>query len=203
MDKKREHSELYQSLFEYYGRSVNLTKGDHALITTLFKPIDIKRRDFLLVPGDICQNHFIIKGGMKLFLEDENARQHCQHFGFEKWWMGDMKSFLNQEPSRLHIQALEPTTVLQITLEDQHRLLEAVPALNTLYRQLVEKALSRANQRILDTISSSAEDRYKDFLATYPRYVERITNQDIASYIGVTPEFFSKMKRRYWIKASQ
>jgi CRP-like cAMP-binding protein len=140
---------------------------------------------------------------MKLFLEDENARQHCQHFGFEQWWMGDMKSFLNQEPSRLHIQALEPTTVLQITLEDQHRLLEAIPALNTLYRKLVEKALSRANQRILDTISSSAEDRYDDFLATYPSYVERITNQDIASYIGVTPEFFSKMKRGYWKKASQ
>ncbi|MDR9446494.1 MAG: Crp/Fnr family transcriptional regulator [Balneolaceae bacterium] len=203
MDKQREHNDLYQSLFEYYGKSVKLTRDDTAFIVSLFKPIHLKRRAFLVVPGDVCQNHFIVKGGLKLYLEDENARQHCQHFGFEQWWMGDMNSFLNQEPSRLHIQALEPTTVLQITLEDQHRLLEAIPALNTLYRQLVEKALSRANQRILDTISSCAEDRYEDFLATYPSYVERITNQDIASYIGVTPEFFSKMKRDYWKKASQ
>ena len=196
------HKGDFQVLIEYYERSTPLTAEQKDFICSLFRPITLKRRSFLLSPGQICHNHFIVKGGLKLYLEDENMRKHCQHFGFEHWWMGDMMSFLNESPSRLYIQAFESTTVLEITLKNQKRLLKSIPALNTLYRELVEKALSRANQRVLDTIASKAEDRYADFLKTYPSYVDRITNQDIASYIGVTPEFFSKMKREYWKKSS-
>ena len=161
----------------------------------------IKKGNYILTEGEVCRlNNFIVMGAFRMFLVDKNFKEYNIQFTFENWWIGDPKSYFKREISNVNIEALENSIVYSISLDKQNALLERFPTLNTLFRKLVENAFINTQTRVAQLISSTAMERYKDFLITYPNYVDRLPNQHIASYIGVTPEFFSKLKKEYWSK---
>lgn len=184
-------------LIEYFNRLLPLNEEEKAVVETVFNERRVKRRQFILQEGDVCKlNTFVIEGCFRMFLVDENGKEHNLQFAIENWWIGDIGSFHAEEPSKLNIEALENSVVLQIKKEDQLKLFVDYPKFNRIFRVFTENALISAQRRILQNISSTAEERYLDFLKRYPFFFNRISNVQIASYLGVTPEFLSTIRKK-------
>ena len=185
------------SLIQYFNQILPLNNKEIEIIKDSFSEMKIKRRQFILQEGEICKhNTFVVEGCLKMYLVDDNGKEHNLQFAVENWWIGDIGSFHNEEPSQLYIEAIEKSVILQIKKEDQLNLFVNYPKFNRIFRVLAENAMVGLQRRVLQNISSSAEERYLDFLKRYPQLFNRISNVQIASYLGVTPEFLSTIRKK-------
>lgn len=186
-----------QALIEYFNRHLLLNEKEIAFVEEVFKERRVKKRQFILQEGQICKhNTYVLEGCFKMYLVDHSGKEHNLQFAIENWWIGDIGSFHSGKPSTLNIEALENSVVFQVTKEDQLKLFIDYPKFNRIFRVLTENAMVSLQRRVLQNISSTAEERYLDFLERYPRLFNRISNVQIASYLGVTPEFLSTIRKR-------
>ncbi|WP_130734023.1 Crp/Fnr family transcriptional regulator [Flavobacterium sp. J27] len=157
---------------------------------------NIKRKQFILQEGDICKHYtFVVKGCFKMYKVDKNGNEHNLQFTIENGWIGDLGSFYSNKPSELYIEAMESSIILQIEKKNLLHLYTNYLVFNRIFRVLVENAFIRLQKRVLQNISSTAEERYVDFIENYPSLFNRISNVQIASFLGVTPEFLSKIRK--------
>lgn len=183
-------------LIDYFENFLPLSDEEKSVVEETFMERRVKRRQFILHEGDVCtHNTFVVEGCFRMYMVDEKGKEHNLQFAIENWWIGDIGSFHSEEPSLLYIEALESSVILQIKKEDQLKLFVDYPKFNHIFRVFTENALVSAQRRILQNISSTAEERYLDFAHRYPHLFNRISNVQIASYIGVTPEFLSKIRK--------
>lgn len=188
---------MTKPLIDYFENYLPLNAEEKAIVEEVFKEKRVRRRQFILQEGDICKyNTFVVEGCFRMYTVDEKGKEHNLQFAIENWWIGDIGSFHSEEPSKLYIEALENSIILQIKKEDQIRLFVDYPKFNRIFRVFTENALVSAQRRILQNISSTAEERYLDFLNRYPYFFNRISNVQIASYLGVTPEFLSTIRKK-------
>lgn len=184
-------------LIAYFNKLLPLNEEEKSVVEKVFKERRVRRRQFILQEGDVCmQNTFVVEGCFRMFFIDEKGKEHNLQFAIENWWIGDIGSFHSEEPSKLYIEALENSFILQIKKEDQLKLFVDYPKFNRIFRVFTENALVSAQQRILQNISSTAEERYLDFLKRHSHFFNRISNVQIASYLGVTPEFLSTIRKK-------
>ena len=183
-------------LIDYFENFLPLNDEEKSVVEETFLERRVRRRQFILHEGDVCtHNTFVIEGCFRMYMVDDKGKEHNLQFAIEKWWIGDIGSFHSEEPSKLYIEALENSVILQIKKEDQLRLFVDHPKFNHIFRVFTENALVSAQRRILQNISSTADERYHDVAQRYPHLFNRISNVQIASYIGVTPEFLSKIRK--------
>lgn len=183
-------------LIDYFNNFLPLNEGEKSVVEEVFKERKVKRRQFILQEGDVCKhNTFVVEGCFKMYMVDPNGKEHNLQFAIENWWIGDIGSFHSEEPSRLNVEALENSVILQIKKEDQWKLFVDYPKFNRIFRVLAENAMVSMQNRILQNISSTAEERYLEFSKKYPQLFNRISNVQIASYLGVTPEFLSTIRK--------
>lgn len=162
-----------------------------------FRIQKIKKKDFLLKEGDICEAEgFVLSGCFKVFRTDKNADEQILYFGVEDWWISDIDSFINQIPSQLNIQAIEDSEILLISKEDKERLYREIAEIERLMRLKFQMSIIALQRRIVDNLSKPSDERYQDFLKEYPKTAHRLTNIQIAAYLGVTPEFISRIRRK-------
>lgn len=155
----------------------------------------LKRREILLQEGQVCrQIAFVVQGCLRSFAVSGVGVEHVLAFAPAGWWMSDMQSFITGAPGRLSIDALEPTAIYILHKDDREKLLAEIPLLERYFRILVERSMVSNHQRLLDTLILPATERYLNFCHYYPGLVDKLSQKQIASYIGVTPEFFSKMR---------
>lgn len=186
-----------EPLNSYFSRHLQLDEREVEILKTVFTEKKVRRRQYLLQEGDVCQsNTFVVEGCFRMYMVDDQGKEHNLQFAIEDWWILDMESFYSGKPSRLNIEAIEHSIVYQIKKEDLFKLFVDYPKFNRIFRVLSENALIAHQKRVLQNISSTAEDRYLDFLSRYPQLINRISNVQIASYIGVTPEFLSAIRKR-------
>ena len=184
-------------LINYFEKHLPLNEEEKSAVEKYFKERRIKRRQFILQEGDVCRyNTFVVEGCFKMYLVDPNGKEHNLQFAIENWWIGDIGSFHSEEPSRLNIEAIENSVILQIKKEDQLKLYVDYLKFNRIFRVLAENAMVSLQNRVLQNISSTAEERYLDFLKRYPQLLNRISNVQIASFLGVTPEFLSTVRKK-------
>ena len=184
-------------LIEYFNQLLPLNEEERSIVETVFKERKIKRRQYILRAGDISKlNTFVVEGCFKMYLVDEKGKEHNLQFAIENWWIGDIGSFHTEQPSKLYIEAIENLVILQINKEDQLKLFVEYPKFNRIFRVITENALVSIQRRVLQNIGSTAEERYLDFMERYPHFFNRISNVQIASYLGVTPEFLSTIRKR-------
>ncbi len=156
----------------------------------------VKRRHFILQAGEVCKHYtFVVEGCLKMYKVDAKGNEHNLQFAVEDGWIADIGSFHSEKPSELYINTLEQSTILQIAKPDLIYFYSNFPTFDRIFRVLVENAFIKLQKRVLHNISSTAEERYLDFLKTYPHLINRISNVQIASFIGVTPEFLSKLRK--------
>lgn len=184
-------------LIDYFEKLLPLDEEEKSIVEEAFKERRVKRRQFILQEGDICKHHtFVIEGCFRMYMVDEKGKEHNLQFAIENWWITDIGSFYSEEPSRLYIEALENSIILQLKKDDQIKLFDDNPTFNRIFRVLTENALVSAHRRILQNISSTVEERYFYFSERYPQFFNRISNVQIASYLGVTPEFLSTIRNK-------
>ena len=148
-------------------------------------------------PGSITQyEYFVNKGCLKVYSLDRNGVEHVSMFAIEDFWTGDMSSFMLQQPSTYFIKALEDSEFLMIPKENFDRLFSEIPKFERFYRILYQRSLVSYIQRTNQGISLTAEERYEIFLDKYPQIANRITQKDLAAYLGITPEFLSMIRSR-------
>ena len=185
-----------QPIVKYFSKILPLNKAETEAVKKVFKERRIKRRQFILQEGDICKlNTFVVEGCFRMYFVDEKGKEHNVQFAIENWWIGDIGSFHSEEPSKLYIEAIENSVILQIKKQDQLDLFVNYPKFNRIFRVFTENALVAYQRRLLQNMSSTAEERYLDFIKRYPFFFNRISNVQIASFLGITPEFLSTLRK--------
>lgn len=186
-----------EPLITYFSRYLPLQEEEIAFLTAVVKERKIRRRQFILQEGEVSKlNTFVVEGCFRMYRVDEKGKEHNLQFAIGNWWIGDIGSFHSEEPSKLYIEAIENSVVLQISKPDQLQLFIDYPKFNRIFRVFTENALVGFQRRVLQDISSTAEERYVDFRERYPAFFNRISNVQIASYLGITPEFLSTIRKR-------
>tara|TARA_R110002126_G_scaffold291172_1_gene450672 strand:- start:850 stop:1431 length:582 start_codon:yes stop_codon:yes gene_type:complete len=186
-----------EPIIEYFSKLLPLDSEEIEAVKTAFIERRVKRRQFILQEGDVCKlNTFIVEGCFRMYFVDEKGKEHNLQFAVENWWIGDIGSFHSEEPSKLYIEAIENSIILQIKKQDQLDLFVNYPKFNQIFRVFTENALVAFQRRVLQNISSTAEERYLDFVKRHPYFFNRISNVQIASFLGVTPEFLSTIRKK-------
>lgn len=184
-------------LLKSFDNFFSLDKGEQEKVTQLFNSRAYKRRTLLLNEGDICDHYtFVTSGCFRMYAVDEKGKEHNLQFATENNWIMDFQSFYERKPSKLYIEAMEPCEVLQITHEDLLYLYTHYHKFDRNFRIIIERKYIEFQNRILESISVPAEQRYENFRDKYPELIQRIPNTQIASYLGITPEFLSKIRKQ-------
>jgi CRP-like cAMP-binding protein len=178
-------------------RHITLTKNEAEVFRSLLSYRRIRRRQYVLQEGDVCRyENYVLSGCLRSYYTDRDGFEHVTMFAIEDWWISDLDSLLTQTPATLTIDALEDTEVLQIDPPSIEQLYEKVPKFERFFRILLQKAFVAHQRRILDIIARSAEERYEEFATRYPAFLQRIPQKHIAAYLGITPEFLSRIRRK-------
>ena len=181
-------------ILQNIAKHIQLSPDEQAHFEGMLRPKSVKRKKMLLREGEICRNStFVTEGCLRSYNLDKNGFEHVLAFAPPGWWIADMYSFISQKPGTLYIEALEPTEVILLSKEDQERLYLDIPKFERFFRIIIENSLVSSQQRVLDNLSLTAQERYSIFCKKYPTLIHTLPRKQIASFIGVTPEFFSKM----------
>ena len=192
-----EEQQLKQQLIDYLAARIALSTADKEAISEAYSIQTLKRKEFLFEQGKICQTEaFILSGTFRIFYCDQKGLEHVLYFAFKDWWMGDMVSFNSTEPSALSAQALEPSRILTIDPIKKETLFAKVPALERFFRLIVQKHLTVLQKRFLLTVSATAAERYQELIRRAPGIEQLVPQHQIASYLGILPESFSRMKKQ-------
>lgn len=185
----------FQPLLDYINRIVELTEEEERKLVSLISMRKLLKGQYFLQQGDICKfSGFVISGCTKTFYVDDEGQEHVLMFSVEDWWTSDMGSYITQKPTDFNVQCLEKTVLIQFSYEQQEEMLRKIPKLERFFRIIVERAFVASQKRVVRNLSLSAKDRYLFFRNEYPKIEQRIPQYLIASYLGITKEFLSKIK---------
>lgn len=184
----------YDLLLKHIAMHISLSLDEENIFLKAITVRKLRKKQFLLQEGDISKGTaFVNKGLLRVYSMDKNGVEHIIQFSPPGWWVGDMKSLKTQQPGTLFIDAIEESEILWIRKDDLDQLYIQIPALERFFRILAENSVINYQERLIGTLSLSAAERYQAFCLKYPSLIEQLPQKYIASYIGVTPEFLSKM----------
>lgn len=184
-------------LLDHIQQHVALTPDQQRALINCLRTRHLRKKQYLLQQDDIClYESFVTQGCLRCYEVDANGREHIVQFAFENWWVGDLYSFLTQTPARYSIDALEDTQVLQIDRSTLDELYERIPPLERYFRIMIQHAFIASQRRVLTAITLSAQQQYDQLVARYPQLEQRVAQQHIASYLGITPESLSRLRRQ-------
>lgn len=184
-----------EKIFQHISQYVSLNSEEEAIFRSLLKHKIIKKKEYLLRSGKINRHEsFVLSGCFRTFYTDNEGKEHTTIFSTENWWVSERMSFYSGLPSKLSIQALEISEVLQITRKNLEEIYIRIPKFERLFRILFQNAYLSQQERIINKMSLTAEERYSIFLSKYPELQDRLSLKVIASYLGITPEFLSMIR---------
>ena len=187
--------EKLQSFFERKGFLV--TDEQFEFIKALFIPQKVQKGEFLLRAGDMAKyGMFVASGCLRTYTIDNKGKEHILQFSPEDWWTGDMNSMVNDSPSQFFIDAVEDSEILLFDDASLQKLNKHIPEAAAMYEVALQKSLVATNQRVISSLTASAEERYNAFLKKYPSLIQRVPQHMIASYLGVSPETLSRIRKQ-------
>ncbi|WP_322549731.1 Crp/Fnr family transcriptional regulator [Flavobacterium psychraquaticum] len=186
-----------QFIIQNIAKHVSLTPDEKNLFLSKTETKIFKAKTILLSAGELSnETYFVNSGILRSFNINDNIIEHVLHFACEGWWIGDMYSYISEKPGNLFIEVLEDAEIVMLSKENHQELYQKIPKLERFFRILAENSLVAHQERLMENLSLTAEERFEKFCFKYPTLLQRIPQKQIASYIGVTPEFFSKMKAK-------
>jgi CRP-like cAMP-binding protein len=192
---------MYEQLAKSIAEKVTLTEVEFELCKTFFIPKKIRKKQTLLLEGEICTyNAFIEKGILRSYTTDEKGHENVMQFAFEGWWITDLSSFLLGAQSTYTIEAIEDSELLLLTAAAREELMNALPAFERYQRLLLQNAYIALQSRINAALSASAEEKYTQLTISYPNFIARIPQHMIASYLGLTPETLSRVRKQITLR---
>lgn len=186
------------ALIQNISKYIHLSNEEISTFESFWAEKTLEKGDYLLRNGDTCRyDSYVVSGALKAFyINAENGNEEILFFAVDDWWASDLDSFSKQKPSIYNIQAIEKTTVLQISHYSFQRLLKELPCLERYFRIILESYLGTLQKRIIYNHVCDAESRYYEFLETYPNIASKVPQYLIASYLGVSAEFISRIRKK-------
>jgi len=182
---------------DYIKQYVELTAEEESILLSKVKLRKYLKGQFVVQNGDICHyENFVLAGCLKTFYIDNEGLEHIIMFAIENWWTADLGSFITQTPADLSVQCLENSELVQIHYNDLQQLYLEIPKLERFFRVIIQKAFVAAQKRIINNLSLPAMERYIQFREHHPKIEQRVPQYMIASYLGITKEFLSKIRRQ-------
>ncbi|MCD0465244.1 Crp/Fnr family transcriptional regulator [Flavobacterium sp. ENC] len=178
-------------------KHISLSENETEAFLNLFKQKLIPKKNFLLREGEICKfEGFVVKGLLRVYHIDKNGFEQILYFAIENWWITDIDSFTTQTPSQLFIEALEDSEILLISQKDKEFAYANLPKIEKLFRVMTQKTHVALQRRMIDNLSKTAEVRYIEFSEKYPELFQRLSNIQIAAYLGITNVFLSNIRKK-------
>lgn len=188
---------MYDLIKTHISRYISLTGEEFDFFTSLLKQRKLKRKQYLLQAGDVCRyESFVNKGCLRTYSVNEKGQEHVLFFAIEDWWTGDLHSFLSSTESVYHIEALEDCELLQLDHDSLERLYKEVPKFERFFRIVIQNAYVSLQKRVSTSLSDKAEERYVSFIQKYPQLEQRLPQHQLASYLGITPESLSRIRKQ-------
>ncbi len=188
---------MYDVFFKKVNEKVTLTREEEDICKTFLVPKKVRKRQYILQEGEICKySSFVEKGTLRSYTIDDKGHEHIIQFAIEGWWISDMYSFLTGEPSVYNIDVLEDAELLLLSRSSEEELLQKVPKFERYMRLLVQGAYIAMQRRVVLSLSQTAEEKYTKLTNTYPDIIQRVPQHMIASYLGVTPETLSRIRKQ-------
>jgi CRP-like cAMP-binding protein len=187
---------MFDLLRSHIEKRVHLTDKEFAICKEFFVHKKLRKRQFLLHEGDVCRSiAYVTDGCMRVYTIDNKGAEHIMQFAVKDWWVSDFNSYLSGSPAVYNIDALQDTNVLLLEKSAREKLFQVVPKIERFFRLLLEANYIAMHKRINDALSASAEERYLYFIKTYPYLFEQIPQNQIASYLGITPQSLSRIRK--------
>lgn len=189
---------MYEQLHKNISKHIKLSSEERSLFETFWTEKILDKGDYLLRNGEICRtDNYVVFGALKAFyINSENGREEILYFAIDDWWASDLNSFQKKKPSIYNIKALEKTKLLQISAHSFEEMLRQIPKLERYFRNILESYLGSLQRRIIENNIHSAEKRYSKFIHKYPKIAGRIPKYLIASYLGISAEFLSRIRQK-------
>ncbi len=188
---------MFGILAKHIRQKVDLSEQDMVLLKTFFVQKRLGKKQYLLREGEICNYlTFVSRGILKSYASDEKGQDRISLFAFEGWWISDFNSFINREKARLNIDAIEDSELLLISFDNYERLMLQIPVMDRYFRILYQNSLVTKDRRLMISNKSTAEEKYVSLVETNPEIAKRIPHTLIASYLGLSPETVSRIRKR-------
>ena len=184
-------------LLHNISKHILLSEDESAYFKSKLRERKLKKKQFIIQENQVSESvAFVVSGCLRSYTIDDNGFEHILQFAPPDWWITDMFSFISQKPGNIYIDAIDDSNVYLLSRKDQIDIFEKIPAFEKYFRIITENSLIASRKRVMDGLSLTASDRYEDFCQRYPTLIECLPQKQIAAYIGVTPEFLSKMRRK-------
>ncbi len=191
----------YNQILNNIKRYVELNDEDEKQFIAIIRKTRVKKRQFIVQPGFVCTHQtYVVKGTLRVYFVNKEGQEHTLQFAIDDWFASDHYSYINQSPASIYIEALEDTLIQQIEFNDVERLCIENQKFERFFRMVAQKSFAYAQRRILSNLDKTAEERYLEFLSMYPTIVQKVPQYALASYLGMTPEFLSKIRKKITLK---
>ncbi|MGZ2369806.1 Crp/Fnr family transcriptional regulator [Ancylomarina sp. YFZ004] len=188
---------MTNALLTHINKFSNLSEEQSEKILSCLTLKKYQKKEYILQAGTVSEYEcFITEGCMRAFVIDDKGTEHNLRFGIENSWIGDLDSFFKRKPATYNIQAIEPTSVLMIRMDKMNELMDTIPEFEHYFRIMFQHGVMSIQLRLVHELSLSAEERYSHFIEKYPHLLQRIPQKHIASYLGMTPEFLSTLRKK-------
>lgn len=193
----------FNSIVDHVNKQITLSRDETEHFCSLLKFKTLSRKSILLKAGDPCGTiSYVNTGALRAFYTSDDDKESTIMFAIADWWITDMHSFVNQTPAMVTIEAIEDCSLIQLSKNNLDKLFIEIPKFERLFRIMMQNAYVREQVRVLQNLSQSAEERYENFIQKYPQIFNRVTQKQIASYLGITPEFLSAIRKTRATKKS-
>ena len=194
---------IFQSILKNITKHISPDKEEAEYFTSLLQQKEMPKKEFLLKEGQSCKTiNYVQSGALRAFCIDKEGKESTIMFAIYDWWITDMYCFVMEQPAMQNIVAIEDSYVLQLKKDDLEKLYLEVPKFERFFRIIMQNSYIREQLRVMQTLSLSAEERYNIFINKYPQLIRHITQKQIASYLGITPEFLSVVRKNKTTKRS-
>jgi CRP-like cAMP-binding protein len=188
---------MFEVLFSNIRQKIQITEKEEEICRSLFIPKKLRKRQYLLQQGDVSKyTAFVEKGLLRSYVIDDKGSELIMQFAPEGWWIGDMYSNITGEPAENNIDAIEDSELLLLTNQGYDQLLQEAPVFEKLFRLLLQNSFIALQRRLKGNIIQTAEEKYKDFIKLYPNIAQRVPQHNIASFLGITPESLSRIRKQ-------
>lgn len=187
----------FEKILSNIAKHIQLNAEELDIFTSLLSVKEIPKKTILLLEGNVCRYiNYVHSGALRAYHIDKEGRESTIMFAVPDWWVTDMFCFLNEKPAMMYIEAIEDSFIIQLSRENFDRILQLVPKFERFFRILMQNAYTREQLRTIENLSLSAEEQYQRFIIKYPHIAKVVTQKQIASYLGITPEFLSLIRKK-------
>lgn len=188
---------MYPELLNHIKKYIQLTPQEQQLLCESLELKKLTKKEFLLEPGKICYgNYFVVKGCLRQYFLNNKLNEQIIQFGIENWWIADHDSLLNHQPSTCYLQAIEPSELLLLSEKNRPELFKKIPSLEGYFMIMMQKAFVASQRRIGFIFNQTDEERYRHFSSQFPGFMQRVPQYMLASYLGFTPQFLSRLRAK-------